>query len=163
MRFWYLLVLAFLSLPIQSRADSGSFRYGLGFGAPDQNSPGEVKIFAFAYERNLKSPWVAQAEGGVIADMRQDRGRKSTLITSLSFGPRMQLGMFQTRFLWGPALISHPDSALGSHFQFNHDLLVGLQSLTSALTLGYKHVSNAGIKLPNRGRDFVTLRAEIYF
>jgi len=158
-----LLIACSLLYPSHSLADAILFRYGLGFGAPGQTGRGEVKWFSIGLEKDHKQPWVSQAEIGVISDMKQGLGRNSGLFVSYAAGPKMQLGPVQTRYLWGVGYLSHPDQLLSSHFQFTHDLTIGLYDRTSGLSLGYKHISNAGITLPNRGRDFVTLRAETYF
>lgn len=147
----------------QANADAVFFRYGLGFGAPQQNGRGEIKWFSLGIEQDHKAPWVTQAELGVIADQKDYLGRRSGLFLGTTVGPKMQLGPVQTRYLWGVAWISTTDALLSSHMQFTHDLTLGLYDRKSGLSLGYKHISNAGITLPNRGRDFVTLRAETYF
>lgn len=158
-----LLLVLCLLFPTISSADAILFRYGLGFGAPNQVGRGEIKWFSIGIEKDHQTPWVSQAELGVISDMKQGLGRQSGLFVSYAAGPKMQLGPVQTRYLWGVGYLSHTDSLLSSHFQFTHDLTIGLYDLKSGLSLGYKHISNAGITLPNRGRDFITLRAETYF
>lgn len=160
MRWITALVLLLTNL---AHADAILFRYGLGFGAPNQSGRGEIKWFSVGIEKEHPRPWVSQGEIGVISDMKQGLGRNSGLFVSYVAGPKMQLGPVQTRYLWGVGYLSHPDSLLSSRFQFTHDLTIGLYDLKSGLSLGYKHISNAGITLPNRGRDFVTLRAETYF
>lgn len=160
MRLLIILLLAFSS---SAQADAIWFRYGLGFGAPQQTGRGEIKWFSVGVEREHRAPYVSQAEIGVIADMRDSLGRRSGLFANYTIGPKMQLGPVQTRYLWGVGYLSHTDQLLSSHFQFTHDLTFGLYDPKSGLSLGYKHISNAGITLPNRGRDFITLRAETYF
>jgi hypothetical protein len=158
-----LLLLCSIFLSTQCFADAIIFRYGLGFGAPNQAGRGEIKWFSLGIEQEKPAPWVTKAEIGVISDMKQDIGRRSGLFASWSAGPKMQLGPVQTRYLWGVGYLSHPDQLLSSRFQFTHDLIIGLYDRKSGLSLGYKHISNAGITLPNRGRDFLTLQAETYF
>jgi len=158
-----ILLLCSLLIPTVSLADAVIFRYGLGFGAPRQSGRGEIKWFSLGIEQEKPSPWVTKAEIGVIADMKQDLGRRSGVFASYSIGPKMQLGPVQTRYMWGVGYLSHPDQLLSSRFQFTHDLTFGLYDRKSGLSLGYKHISNAGITLPNRGRDFLTLQAETYF
>jgi len=158
-----LALLLLLLIPTTANADAVLFRYGLGFGAPNQSGRGEIKWFSIGIEKDHSQPWASQVELGVISDMRESQGRRSGLFASYAVGPKMQLGPVQTRYLWGVGYLSHPDSLLSSHLQFTHDLTIGLYDRKSGLSLGYKHISNAGITLPNRGRDFITLRAETYF
>jgi hypothetical protein len=59
----------------------------------------------------------------------------------------------------GPAYISDPDAALGSHFQFDIEMGFGLVDVDGVgIGFTYKHLSNAGLWQPNRGRDFLTLQ-----
>lgn len=158
-------ILAVLAILISTNAtaDAVLFRYGLGFNAPGQQGRGEIKFFSIGLETDHKAPWVTMTELGVIADQKDYLGRRSGLYLATAVGSKMQLGPIQTRYLWGVAYISHTDQLLSSNMQFTHDLTFGAYDLKSGLSLGYKHISNAGIVLPNRGRDFVTLRAETYF
>lgn len=159
-----LLFCAFMLLvPNTGLADAVLFRYGLGFGAPSQVGRGEIKWFSVGYERDHVPGIVSLAELGVIADMKESLGRRSGAFASYSVGTKMQLGPVQTRYAWGMGYLSHTDGLLSSHFQFTHDLTFGLYDRKTGLSLGYKHISNAGITLPNRGRDFITLRSELYF
>lgn len=149
--------------PITAHADAVFFRYGLGFNAPGQQGRGEIKFFSLGVEQEGKAPVIRQAELGVIADQKDYLGRRSGVFVGATIGPEMRLGALRTRYLWGVAYISHTDALLSSNMQFTHDLTLGLNDLKSGLSLGYKHISNAGLKLPNRGRDFITLRSEIQF
>lgn len=158
-----IFLLICLLIPNTGLADSVLFRYGLGFGAPNQSGRGEIKWFSIGYEKDHVPGVVTVAELGVISDMKQGLGRRSGAFASYGIGTKMQLGPVQTRYVWGVGYLSHPDQLLSSHLQFSHDLTLGLYDLKSGLSLGYKHISNAGITLPNRGRDFITLRSEYYF
>ena len=159
------LIAAILFLmPNTGLADAVLFRYGLGFGAPAQVGRGEIKWFSIGLEKEHDRPEIVSlAELGVIADMKESLNRRSSVFASYGVGTKMQLGPVQTRYVWGVGYLSHPDGLLSSHFQFTHDLTFGLYDRKSGLSLGYKHISNAGITLPNRGRDFITLRSELYF
>ncbi len=94
--------------------------------------------------------------GGWIS--KQD-GRSSSLYTSISWGYRVasQSGPFFEAFV-GPTWISKPDSQLGSHLQISHDLSFGWLKDGWGVGLGFKHISNAGMSQPNRGRDFLGFR-----
>lgn len=61
------------------------------------------------------------------------------------------------RIGFGPALISHPDDRLTGHFQFNIQARLGLNMGGWETGLQALHLSNAGIALPNLGRDVVSI------
>ena len=61
----------------------------------------------------------------------------------------------------GPSWISNPDSELSSHLQFDTEFGFGLQSDKAEIGLIWKHFSNAGLKLPNQGRDFLGLQLRV--
>jgi len=161
--FRRLIAVLCMFTPASAHADAVFFRYGLGFNAPGQQGRGEIKFFSLGIEQEGKAPLIRQAELGVIADQKDYLGRRSGLFMGATIGPQMQLGPVRTRYLWGVAYISQTDALLSSNMQFTHDLSLGLNDLKSGISLGYKHISNAGLKLPNRGRDFLTLRSEIQF
>lgn len=64
----------------------------------------------------------------------------------------------------GPSLVTAPDSYLSGHFQFTEDLFLGLQgSNKNVVGVKYKHFSNAGLRQPNLGRDFMGIEASVSF
>ncbi len=80
--------------------------------------------------------------------------RKSAPFGSVLVGKRFGSvnGINMTNLI-GVAVIGIPDSALSTTFQFTEEAAVGYK----AVGLGYKHFSNAGIKEPNHGRDYIYL------
>ena len=56
---------------------------------------------------------------------------------------------------FGPALISATDTQLSTNFQFATDIGFGVRDRETFMSVGYGHISNAGIKLPNKGRDYL--------
>lgn len=53
----------------------------------------------------------------------------------------------------GIAIIGNTDSALSTNFEFTEEVVAGY----NVVGVGYKHISNAGIKTPNNGRDYISL------
>jgi hypothetical protein len=58
----------------------------------------------------------------------------------------------------GPAYLQNPDNVLGGNFQFTNEAGIGLTDKNVYLGLAWKHLSSAGIEIPNQGRDFIVLQ-----
>ncbi len=58
---------------------------------------------------------------------------------------------------FGPSLISQTDDRLSSLFEFHIQMKIGLEHDGYGVGLQGDHFSNAGIVLPNLGRDIVSL------
>lgn len=55
----------------------------------------------------------------------------------------------------GIGFISDTDVYLGGHLEFNHNLYIGIKDKhDKSIGLSYRHISNAGLFMPNVGRDF---------
>ena len=159
MRSWLLGFLALLS----STAYAGNLigKYGLGIMVPDSRSVAEVKLFSLGYQHDYwKDLLLAQYELGVFADAHGEN-RKSSGYIAASTGIRVSPGAVYAEVLWGVALITSPDSMLSTVYEFTNDTVIGLRdSRGRAFGIGYKHFSNAGIKLPNKGRDFILVHLQ---
>jgi hypothetical protein len=156
------VVLGFVFL-FSTAAFAGNFvgKYGLGI-APDSHSPVEVKLFSAGYQDTyLHDIMLYQLEAGVFADSHGD-GRRSSGFTAASTGIRVDPGTVYAEMLWGVALITSPDSMLSTAYEFTNDTVIGIRdSKGRAFGIGYKHFSNAGIQLPNKGRDFVLIHFQV--
>ena len=64
-------------------------------------------------------------------------------------------------FAMGPGYLHNPDSILGGHFQFSLEGGASLVDRNFGLGVVWKHLSSAGINMPNRGRDFIALQVRI--
>jgi hypothetical protein len=126
----------FLKYSLSANTERSVDQKGLSFGFQD-----EVLFF--------EKKW----EVGFWFDNRA--GSKNSAFASYSFGIEPQHGFFYANFFQGIGLISSPDSVLGGHAQFFADLGVGIRDLKKKVSLGfqYRHISSAGIFMPNLGRD----------
>jgi hypothetical protein len=138
---------------------SGNFYAEFG---PDLNfSFYSHKFFTVGYTDKLTDIFDYQIEGGGWKTSYE--GERSSLYTSYQIGVKTDTP-FYARFFTGPALISTTDQRLSSAFQFKHDLGVGFKDKRNVgIGVNYSHVSNANLKLPNLGRDFLQLRVEVPF
>lgn len=135
-----------------------NFRYGLGI----VNSEfGQTKLFAVNSVRSIDYVFEGQYEVGIWNDTAFGTGRNTSGYVSASWGPRVEVGDYiLIRPLWGLAFITTPDIWLGGRFpQFSHDLFLGVRGKNgSEFGVTYKHVSSAGLCIPNKGRDFIALQ-----
>ena len=145
-----------------AQADIG-LRYGLGVFKSAVDSPTEVKIFGLSYTEKLGKSFFVKTEVGYFVDSSSSSSRKSSAYGNTSLGLEVSPSFLLMRASHGLAVISTPDSYLGRRFpQFATDLFFGLKdSNGSAIGISYKHISSAGIVMPNQGRDFLTMEYSI--
>lgn len=96
-----------------------------------------------------------KAEGGHW--FARQEGRVSSPYVSLQWGYRvhMESGLYFEAFV-GPGYVWKLDTQLSSKGEIFHDVNAGFLDKDGwGLGLGFKHISNAGIVPPNRGRDFL--------
>lgn len=140
-------------------AENVYMQYGLGITAPDANSVADVKLAAVGYQADLGLIDYRIEFGGWF-DNSGYRGAKNSGYGALLLGVEPELniknfGGLYVNWFSGVGAITTPDSLLSSAFQFFHDASIGLQDSRGVrIGLHYKHISNAGITEPNRGRDF---------
>lgn len=95
---------------------------------------------------------------------RSQSGRvESSGFGSIQLGVDIEASPFTASTFHGIGAITKTDSRLGSNFQFFHDLCGGLQDDKNHanISLCYKHISNAGVTLPNLGKDFIMIKIGI--
>ncbi len=156
--FW-LIMLGLLMIAKHSLADSISVRGGPSL--QDGKPNGESKYFGVRYEAPLGIGYIATEGGGWVDN---GEGRKSSLFMKGQVGavPGPKIGVFGKAFL-GPCFISAIDTMLGGHLQFCTDIGVGVRDKDTFMSVGYGHVSSAGIYSPNTGRDWLTFEVGVSF
>lgn len=147
-------VLAGLLFSLASQAGEISLRYGLG-AESGLHATAEQRMINLRYaDRILKETIKLAADCGAY----WDNHRKLT-----SGHCFVQAGTEVRPFKWmfvenlfGPGFITMPDDLIGGHFQFSIELGVGIiePSTGARVQATLKHLSDAGIKQPNRGRNF---------
>jgi len=156
------LAIAALLLPTIGFAKQGSFS-SYGVGVFDKNSStADVKLFSIGYQDKLIWFLDQKYEGGLWTDIRRDMGRSSSGYIAYSLGTEASKDWFYIHSFWGLALITHTDAYLGTPYQFMQDLGLGFEGDNEVrIGLNYKHISNAGIKEPNKSRDFLQIKIQI--
>jgi hypothetical protein len=120
------------------------------FGAHEQFERYASLGYSFGLSPSL---YLKGEAGGWLA---HGEGRKHNMYVAALIGLKVQSkgGLYVMAEI-GPALISSPDSRLGSHYQFDIGFGGGLNVGGVGLGAKLKHFSNAGLKQPNAGVDAV--------
>lgn len=106
--------------------------------------------------------WKVAANGGywlALAD-----GERSSWFGSVQGGLEVQgQGGTTAAIFFGPSYVHQDDSKLSGHFQFHTTFSVGVKAGGLGIVYEWVHFSNAGIKLPNNGRDLWTAKIIVPF
>jgi hypothetical protein len=85
-------------------------------------------------------------------------GRLSSGLASAQLGFEVNRYGTVASIFFGPCLITTPDIYLGGYFQFMTDIHLALEdNKHNSMGVFYRHISSAGIEMPNDGRDLVGL------
>jgi hypothetical protein len=158
----YLLILSII-LSVNLHADL-AIKYGLGVAQSAKDSNSETKVISIAYQEQIAflEYLIKQYEVGAYIDSRQDLGRRSSGFATASLGVHVNAAGTYCQALWGVGGITNVDSYLGGNFQFNQDLSVGFRDNNGAMIgVNYKHISSAGLYMPNVGRDFLMIKMSV--
>jgi len=161
-RAFLIILVGLIVVVLNAHADDYSFKYGMGI--IDEAITGEAKIFSLRQEEHAFAMIYSAKEIGLWSDQGSGAGRKSSAFGAFQLGvkPGASTGIYGKAF-WGVTLISSKDALLGGNAQFVSDFGVGIRDSGSFIGVGYKHISSAGIFLPNKGRDFINLELGVSF
>jgi len=153
------LILLLLLISTSAVADiDGLFSVGMGKDVLSHQNFERVGTLGVRYGKD----WKVQANTGYY--FAPAEGQVSSYFGSLQGGLEVvgHSGIY-SQAMFGPALVSASrDSKLTGHFQFHLATGVGIKSDNGySLALIWSHLSNAGIELPNIGRDLLTLQVII--
>lgn len=100
-------------------------------------------------------------EGGFWADTRP--GTRSSAFGFAGIGVEPQSGPIYLNFFQSIGGITHTDNQLGGNFQFMEEFGIGFRDPVNLTAIGffYRHISNAGLVQPNRGRDYLGIQIMI--
>lgn len=149
--FWTIMLTALFYW--SSHANAADYSVKFGPGIEGQTLTGASKMFGIREESyQVRGIYTAVELGGW---SEATEGRKPAAYTKFQVGakPGPETGLYGYAF-FGPALISSTDTQLSTNFQFATDIGFGVRDRYTFMSVGYAHISNAGIKLPNRGRDY---------
>lgn len=152
MKYLYATIAIFLLSPSALAADY-SVKFGPGVTA--EGVTGVTKAFGVRREAyHFYGVYSAVELGGYVDN--GGGGRIGAGVGKLQIGvkPGPVTGLYGFGF-FGPCGITTTDSQLGSNYQFATDVGMGIRDAMTFMSVGYSHISNAGITLPNRGKDWV--------
>lgn len=162
MKKWLVFLITYSTLFLlaaNAKADEVFFKYGIGILLP-KNYFAEVKGFAIGYQRPIWDVITHKGELGLWADPYS--GRSSSGYAAYSVGVSVRPRYFYAESFWGIAGISHPDAQLSTNFEFIQNLGAGVRDRKGRfIGVEYQHLSNAGIQLPNYGRDFILIKVGV--
>lgn len=151
--FWTIaLTILFFITSRSALADDYSVKFGPGI--EGQTLTGASKMFGIREESyQVRGIYTAVELGGW---SEATEGRKPAAYTKLQAGakPGPETGLYGYAF-FGPSLISATDTQLSTNFEFATDIGFGIRDRFTSMSFGYAHISNAGIRLPNKGRDYL--------
>lgn len=87
-------------------------------------------------------------------------GRRETSVIGAAKGLQWRLGNNLVRVSAGASLISNTDARLATNFEFYEQLLLQQRFGSFDVAVSYRHWSNADLKEPNLGMDFIGLQME---
>ncbi len=157
--FIVVMVLGFIYLLV-GRSDAAVYgEWGITHADKNAKCDSDVKFVEFGHTRSYHTFEFTQGVGGW-ADATHAPGTRGSLYVHTSLGLEPHLNGFYLNYQLGPAYITSPDSNLASNFQVHHELGFGLHDVRGVrIGVVLKHFSNGGMVLPNKGRNFVGLRA----
>lgn len=143
---------------------SADLNLSVGLGKGVLGNPGTPfeRSVAVGYQFLLKDDLFIRPEVGYFADI-SGNGKSSLWVAPLvgvralsQVGPELHIAM-------GPGWLQNPDEVLGGHFQFSLEGGVGINSSDGKTYIGmaWKHLSSAGIEMPNQGRDLIVVQLRL--
>ena len=127
-------------------------RFGVGLGSGMHF--GSVKYLEAGVSGSVIGPWVYTLAVGGIFDPRP--GYASTPLLAGTTGVRASYGPLMASTEWGLAAIGKTDLALSTYYQFTNLSQIAITDQNGHFVGAfYRHLSNAGIKQPNLGRDML--------
>lgn len=147
-----------LSFSAHSAEVSPKFGVGVAGGADF----GTVKYLELGLSGTIIGPWCYTLATGLWTDSRP--GYATTPLAVATTGVRAVYGPLMASTEWGLAGIVVPDRALSTYYQFSNLTQAAVRTSEGHFVGAfYRHYSNAGIKQPNLGRDFVGITVGVAF
>ncbi len=137
-----------------SHANAADYSIRFGPGIDQNRLTGATKSFGLRHEEDLMDGIYTGFEVGGYADTIPGRSSAGVVKAQLGVKPGPEVGIYGFGFV-GPCGISATDTYLSTNVQFCTDVGLGVRDRKTFMNAGYMHISNAGIRLPNRGKDYL--------
>lgn len=161
MSIWFVFIWALMTvLSSISNASEVGIKYGLQ--VTDQVTAKEVKFVSAEYQAPISNIFRHKFAVGSWFDQNINLGQSSSQFTAYSMGIKVDAGYLYVENMFGIGLISRTDALLSTNFEFTEELGAGIQDkLGKYIGFTVKHFSNAGLQLPNYGRNFMLISAGV--
>lgn len=128
-----------------------------GAAIENQQVTGGSKIFGLRYADDLLGGLRFAGEVGGYVD-NLGNGRKGAALAKFQLGaePGPKVGTYGAAYT-GVCGITSSDTMNSSWYEFCTDFGLGIRDEKTHIGIFYSHTSNAGLKLPNHGRDWITM------
>lgn len=155
-----LLLISLFCFSFFARADVVT-SVGVGKGILGEHGTPFERAVAIGYQFDFGDFFV-RPEAGYFEDI-SGQGKSSAWAAPLlgvralsQVGPELHIAV-------GPGYLQNPDEVLGGHFQFSLEGGIGLASADKKTYVGlaWKHLSSAGIEMPNMGRDMIVVQLRL--
>ena len=157
----YLLAII-LIFSIKSYAYDLSVKYGLGVGMPNQTDDSEAKLVSVELQNDLGRVFKHKIGIGAWFDPKPELNRAGASFMTYAVGLKVQPGDIYIENFFGFGWISQTDSMLSTSFEFTEELGIGTSDKYGRfIGIQLKHFSNAGIQIPNKGRNFILINAGV--
>lgn len=91
-------------------------------------------------------------------------GTRSATIVGVAKGLKFQVGeSFECRLSTGGSLISHTNDRVSTPFEFYEQVMLRYLTQGTEMAVSYRHWSNADMKAPNLGMDFIGVQVKMGF
>lgn len=151
----FAIIALFLSTLVYAQDDQVIVDGGVGVFNSGKNSLSETKTLTLGIQEDIYGPLKDRAIVGGWLD-NAGNGKSGSALASGQLGFEVNRDGLVAGIFSGPAMISNTDVLLGGHFQFMDDLHLGIQDKDgSYIGIVYRHLSSAGVEMPNVGRDLV--------
>lgn len=153
MKYLYATIAFLIASTPSALAADYSVKFGPG--VTSEGPTGTTKTFGVRREAyHFYGLYSAMELGGYVDN--GGNGRRGAGVGKAQVGvkPGPVTGLYGFGF-FGPCGITTTDTQLGSNYQFATDVGVGIRDSMTFMSVGFSHISNAGLKLPNRGKDFL--------
>ena len=87
-------------------------------------------------------------------------GRREASVVGVAKGLEWGLGSARVRLSTGGSFISETNSRLSTNFEFYEQLMLQHRVADFDIALSYRHWSNANMRSPNLGMDFIGVQVE---
>lgn len=142
-----LLIALLLGSSIVKADDGVAIRTGFGTTTETRSA-----LYSFTLERTIEEESFYKLDFGFWTDNQPGHSSAPFMGPVIGYHFLHPSGISLTP-VFGILVMGNPDAVLGAPFNFTEELAIGYHTVS----IGWKHISNAGTSSPNMGRDYLFL------